>query len=123
MLFHMCLVGIGGFFGAICRYLITLYIQRKLSRKIPLGTLAVNWIGSFLLGYLLGITEDSELTLLLGTGFMGAFTTFSTFNLETVKLLASKEKIAGFIYIAITYTGGILLAFLGLAAGKIVKGV
>ena len=123
MLFHMCLVGIGGFFGAICRYLITSYFQRKLSRKIPLGTLAVNWIGSFLLGYLLGITEDNELTLLLGTGFMGAFTTFSTFNLEAVKLLASKEKTAGIIYIAITYTGGILLAFLGLAAGKIVKGV
>lgn len=123
MFFQICLVGIGGFFGAISRYVVTFYFQRKLKGKMPVGTLAVNLIGSFLLGYLLGITEDDKLTLLLGTGFMGGFTTFSTFNLEAVKLLDSKELTAGFIYIAITYIGGILLAFLGLAAGKIGKGV
>ncbi len=79
-------------------------------------------MGSFLLGYLLGIAEDDELTLFLGTGFMGAFTTFSTFNLEAIKLIESKEKIAGIFYIAITYAGGIILAFLGMLAGKIGKG-
>ncbi|WP_102275428.1 fluoride efflux transporter CrcB [Cytobacillus massiliigabonensis] len=122
MVFHICLVGIGGFFGAICRYLATSYFQRKFPSKIPLGTIAVNLMGSFLLGYLLGIAEDDELTLFLGTGFMGAFTTFSTFNLEAIKLIESKEKIAGIFYIAITYAGGIILAFLGMLAGKIGKG-
>ncbi|WP_313799298.1 fluoride efflux transporter CrcB [Cytobacillus sp.] len=123
MLFHICLVGIGGFFGAISRYVVTSYFQRKLQGKIPLGTLSVNLIGSFLLGYLLGKTESNELILFLGTGFMGAYTTFSTFNLEAVKLLASKEKTAGLIYIAATYAGGITLAFLGMLAGTIGKGV
>ncbi|MFC0418352.1 fluoride efflux transporter CrcB [Cytobacillus solani] len=123
MLFHICLVAIGGSFGAICRFLATSYLQRKYPGKIPFGTLTVNLMGSFLLGYLLGAAEDDKLTLLLGTGFMGAFTTFSTFNLEAVKLLEGREKTSGLFYIAVTYAGGITLAFLGMLLGKIGKGV
>lgn len=123
MLIHIWLVGIGGFFGAICRYFVTMSIQKYSPGKIPIGTLAVNLLGSFLLGFLLAAAEDDKWTLLLGTGFMGAFTTFSTFNIEAIKLLNEKENKTAFIYIALTISGGIILGFLGMLAGKIGRGV
>ena len=82
-------VGIGGFFGAISRYLIATWVQ-KLSSFFPIGTLSVNVIGSFLIGFLylyFSHTINPTLKAMLITGFLGALTTFSTFSLETLLLL------------------------------------
>ena len=88
------IVGVGGFFGAISRYLIAGWVQ-DLSQSVhfPYGTLAVNVIGSFLLGFLVRYAFihnvfSPEIRLLIFIGFLGAFTTFSTFSNETFNMLA-----------------------------------
>ncbi|WP_075981706.1 fluoride efflux transporter CrcB [Bacillus massilinigeriensis] len=115
---HILLIGIGGFFGAICRFVISNY-GKKLKRQIPVGTLIVNLVGSFLLGFILGLNVGKPLYGLFGTGFMGAFTTFSTFKVDAIMLLNQKQKREFLFYIIITYTVGILLAFFGYSLGKI----
>ena len=83
-------VGIGGFFGAISRYLLATWVQKLSSSFFPIGTLSVNVIGSFLIGFLylyFSHTINPTLKAMLITGFLGALTTFSTFSLETLLLL------------------------------------
>ena len=88
------IIGLGGFFGAITRFLVAGWVQ-ELSRTVhfPYGTLAVNVIGSFLLGFLVRYAFiehvfSPEARLLVFIGFLGAFTTFSTFSVETFNLFA-----------------------------------
>src|SRR3954454_4603188 len=76
--------------GAPARYLLDGFVQERVSGGFPLGTFTVNLLGSFLLGLLTGLATHHHLTgnakTVLGTGFCGAFTTFSTFTYETVRL-------------------------------------
>ena len=81
---HIFLVAFGAFFGGIARYLISKYFNKG---NIPWGTLVVNLIGSFLLGLIYGSGISQAWALLLGTGFMGSFTTFSTFKMEHVEFV------------------------------------
>lgn len=89
----MLWVGIGGFIGAILRFLISDYIGRASNyAPFPYGTLTVNLLGCLLIGFLLylAVTQGwftAEIQLLLVTGLLGALTTFSTFGLETVSLV------------------------------------
>ncbi|UQD52082.1 fluoride efflux transporter CrcB [Bacillus methanolicus] len=111
------LVSFGGFFGAVSRY----FISRKLNghkSKIPFGTLTVNLLGSFLLGILIGKNFGEAVYLLLGIGFMGAFTTFSTLKAETLQLFEQKETFKSAFYLAITYIVGIIAGLLGLVIGR-----
>ncbi len=85
-------IGLFGGLGCISRYLLTLWTQQLLGRGFPYGTLLVNVSGSFLLGLLLslGIRQfpvSAELRLGLSVGFLGGFTTFSTFSYQTLMLL------------------------------------
>ncbi|MDQ0156675.1 fluoride efflux transporter CrcB [Robertmurraya andreesenii] len=107
-------IALGGFFGANARYLIGQWAKKKLRTDVPIGTLAVNLIGSFLLGILIGGSFEGHVYHLIGVGFMGAFTTFSTMNVEAVQLYMKKKIAVSVIYLGITYIGGILLAFLGI---------
>lgn len=102
-------IAIGGFFGAFLRYA----ISKKLNRSLPYGTFIVNMIGSFFLGYLFyqGMSETEY--AFLGSGFCGAFTTFSTFKVEAFQLNSSKGKIVSFTYLLLSYLGGIIFAFFG----------
>lgn len=115
---HILLVGIGGFFGAIARYKISKQLNSKASISIPIGTLTVNLLGAFLLGIITGSKADIILILLFGTGFLGAFTTFSTLKLEMTQLRLNRQKNNFFIYILLTYGVGIIFAFLGYLTGK-----
>ncbi|WP_040209302.1 fluoride efflux transporter CrcB [Neobacillus jeddahensis] len=117
-LFQVILVGIGGFFGAIARFSGSQVINKRITSSIPIATLSINLLGSFLLGLLFGMGINKSALLLLGTGFMGAFTTFSTFKLEGIQLHISQQKKAFLMYTTISYGGGILLAFLGLEIGR-----
>ncbi|BBW95332.1 fluoride efflux transporter CrcB [Geobacillus icigianus] len=110
-------VMIGGFFGAICRYAVSRWGARR-SPRLPLGTLIVNLLGSFLLGWLAGSGAADAEKLLVGTGFMGAFTTFSTFKWESVQMMQQRQwaKVSG--YVAVTYSCGILLAWVGWQLGR-----
>jgi CrcB protein len=114
---QILMVGIGGFFGAIARY----SISKKLNNNpfLPIGTLTVNLLGAFLLGIIIGIKANTLIALLFGTGFMGAFTTFSTLNLEMIQLHVNKKKKGLIVYTVITYGGGITLAYLGYLFGNV----
>lgn len=117
MILESVLVLIGGFFGAIFRFGISQWVKKRFSFAFPVATLAVNLIGAFLLGFLVGSKVGAPWQTLLGTGFMGAFTTFSTFKLENIQLYVQRKwrLLAG--YLAASYIGGIFLAFIGMAMG------
>jgi len=85
------LIGLGGVLGANARYLVSIWAARRWGTAFPWGTLLINLSGSFALGFLLELLaarfgNDLDARLLLGTGFLGAYTTFSTFAFETVAL-------------------------------------
>ena len=87
-------VGIGGFFGAIARFLIAGYVQSHASTLFPVGTLSVNVLGSFIIGFAalyFSQVVAPEYKALVMTGFLGALTTFSTFSLENVAMLQQGE--------------------------------
>jgi fluoride exporter len=112
-LFQIFLVGIGGFFGAIARFSISKQLNSNIKNMLPMGTLTVNLLGAFLLGILLGAKADLMVVLLLGTGFLGAFTTFSTIKLEMVQMFLKKNYKGLVLYLFITYGMGLMLAYLG----------
>ncbi|MFD2616696.1 fluoride efflux transporter CrcB [Terrilactibacillus laevilacticus] len=111
---HLLQVSIGGFLGATARFFISNMAKKNISSTLPIGTLCINWIGSFLLGFIAGSDFTLTWVLILGTGFMGAFTTFSTLNLELIQLLKSKKWKAFGLYLTLTYLVGLFLAYLGL---------
>ena len=113
-------IGIGGFLGANARYFFTLWITNRFAASFPLGTLFVNFAGSLLLA--LFITWSSRqfefpnhIRLLIGTGFFGAFTTFSTFANESVLLAQTGHWAAAVGYVIITNVICILGVLIGIA--------
>jgi CrcB protein len=111
-------VAIGGFFGAIGRFALSKQIQGNSKTAFPVGTLTVNLAGAFLLGLLVGLQIKGYFYSLFGIGFMGAFTTFSTFKLESEQLRRTRKGKSLFGYLTITYLVGVILAFCGLMVGK-----
>ena len=119
-------VGIGGFFGANARYLLTLWVDKILHDywpAFPYGTLAVNVLGSFGLA-LAGVWFAARtglsphLRLLIGVGFFGAFTTFSTFASQSMALLDNDSLVAFLLNILLNNGVCILSVALGLALGQ-----
>ena len=94
---NILLVGLGGFAGAVARYVIGGWVlHHTLSAKFPWSTFAVNLLGCLIIGLLSGLAErldwfSHSMRLLLLTGLLGGFTTFSAFGLETVHLLRRGE--------------------------------
>ncbi len=114
-------VGIGGFFGAISRFLIASYIQKLTSLFFPVGTLAVNVVGSFLIGFLYLYFEHTISPLskaVLVTGFLGALTTFSTFSLETFLLLQDGLYLKALLNILLNVTLTITSTFVAIMLFK-----
>ncbi|WP_020408854.1 fluoride efflux transporter CrcB [Hahella ganghwensis] len=101
---HLLIVGAGGAIGAIGRYMVVALTTNLLGNKFPWGTFVVNLIGSFLLGVAFVIVLEklhgqAELRSLVMVGFLGAFTTFSTFSLEVFSLFHSGHVISAMAYI------------------------
>ena len=115
-------VGAGGFCGAIARYAIGLFVDARLGTPFPVATLLINVTGSFVLGVLSGALEFSsappELRLAIGVGFLGAYTTFSTFTYETLRLVEAGDGVLAFGYVAASLVIGLAAAMLGLALGR-----
>jgi len=111
-------IGIGGFIGAILRAYTAGIVNHAFKHDIPFGTLAVNLIGSFILGVLIGLIQSSVIQnpymkSLLTTGMMGAFTTFSTFAVESFFLIKNGLLIEALTYISLNLFGSIILAAAG----------
>lgn len=110
----LLLVAIGGALGAMARY----GIGRAVGpRSFPWATLAINVTGSFALTLLLAVALDREwpeaTTLAVGTGFLGAYTTFSTFSSESLTLLRAERVGAALAYVAASVGAGLLAAWVG----------
>ena len=115
------LVFVGGMIGAPTRYLLDRLIQRRHDSVFPWGTFAVNVAGSLILGLLLGAGSSlpRELTVLLGTGFCGALTTFSTFGFETMRLLEEGSVLEAGLNALGSLLLGVAAAFCGSQLGSL----
>lgn len=115
----LLLVLLGGAVGGPARYLTDVTVQRLHGSAFPWGTWTVNVAGSFLLGLLAAAAPVWALTL-LGTGFCGALTTFSTFGYETVRLAEEGETAAAVENVVASVLAGIVAAALGWLLGSTV---
>ncbi len=111
------LVLLGGGIGAPSRYLLDRWVQSRHRQRFPFGTLLVNVIGCFVLGILTGHHPSTDVQALLGTGFCGGLTTFSTFSVETVELLQGRFTLRALGYLVLSCGLGIGAAVLGHALG------
>ena len=116
------LVGLGGFFGANARFLLARAIGATVDTPFPLGTFIINIAGSFLLGVVGTIVarqlspESESLRLALGVGFLGAFTTFSTFEFETHGLL----EVGSWLLAGVNMIGSLVVGLIALRLGVVI---
>jgi len=110
-------IGAGGFFGAIARFLISGYVQKSVSLPFPVGTLAVNVLGSFLIGFLALFFEEviaPQYRAMVVTGFLGALTTFSTFSYETSMLIIEGAYFRALLNVLLNVFLCLFATFLGM---------
>ncbi len=119
----LLLIAGAGALGALARYGVSLWAVSAFGGRFPFGTLLVNVVGSLMLGFLLeaattqpGISR--EVKLALGTGFMGSFTTFSTFGVETVRLAERGDWNAALLNVGLNVLVGLAFAGLGIFAAR-----
>ena len=121
------LVCLGGAVGSGCRYLTALWAAAAFGTAFPFGTLIVNVVGSCLLGFLMHIGTSSELLsdtmrLALTTGVMGGFTTYSTFNYETIRQLQDGAWPLALSYVGATVLGCLVAGWGGIALARAIWG-
>ena len=109
----MLYVAVGGALGSISRYTLGKFISERSTMRFPMGTFVVNILGAFLLGIVSNIGFDQSYYALLGDGFLGAFTTFSTFMYEGFNLFGDREFYNAFTYIILSALIGIFFYNLG----------
>ncbi len=110
-------VALGGALGASARYLTSMGVVRLLGHGFPLGIIAVNVIGSFLMGAFVVLAAHRGLTHfspLIMTGFLGGFTTFSAFSLEAVNLMQKGQMGSATLYVGLSVAGSIAALMLGM---------
>jgi CrcB protein len=93
---NLIIIGVAGFVGANVRYLVSLWAAQQFGQSFPWGTLLINLTGSCLLGVFLGwsgnhLTADPRLRLFIAVGFFGAYTTFSTYATDSMRMLGSGD--------------------------------
>lgn len=118
------LIGLAGFIGTLTRYWMSGVVARRYGETFPAGTLVVNLLGCFLVGLLFYILQERFLvnqtvrTVIL-IGFLGGFTTFSSFGLQTFTLLQERGVGLAFLNLGIANAGGLLLVWAGYTLGKV----
>lgn len=120
LLILLC-VAAGGFVGAPARFAVDRLVADRIENDFPFGTFLINCSGSFVLGFLAGLELGGHVPVLvkalLGTGFCGAYTTFSTWCYETVRLLEEGEYLEAFLNASVSMVVGLLAAAGGIALG------
>jgi len=120
---RLALISLGGALGTAARYLLSVWLLRTLGPAFPYGTLAVNVIGSFLLGVIMQAGLDTTILspaarVVLGTGVMGGFTTYSTFNYETLQYLQEGAWAMASLNVATTLLVCLAAGALGVAVAR-----
>lgn len=115
----------GGALGTVMRYQLSTWLQNTMLSVFPYGILAVNVLGSFLIGLCWSLSDtvnySSNFKLFLFTGLFGGFTTFSSFTLDTLILLKDGDYKTAFSYILVSNLAGFTAVFLGYLLGKYVS--
>lgn len=120
---HIVLIGIGGFFGAIARYAIDGWVSDATGGAFPWGTLVINATGSFALGLLFALAVEraalpADLRGPVGIGFIGAYTTFSTFTLESLRLMQDGAWTLAAANVVGSVVLGLAAVFAGVTVGR-----
>jgi CrcB protein len=115
---HILLVGFGGFIGSVARFLVSKLNLYWNIFSIPFGTLTVNVLGSFIIGFIVGVSAKSEIItpgfrLFLMVGICGGFTTFSSFTLENLTLMQNGQFASVLVYTGLSIFLGFLAVYLG----------
>jgi fluoride exporter len=115
------LVALGALVGAPLRYLIDHAVQRSHDTEFPWGTFTVNIVAAFVLGIVTASTGNANVAMavLLGTGFCGALSTYSTFSYETLRLLEKRARLHGILNVAASIVAGLGSTITGLAVGHL----
>ena len=114
---------LGGGVGALLRFLICEQTDRLFLSSFPFGTIVVNVLGAFLMGLVVSYFADKvnisqNIKMFLTIGFLGGFTTFSTFNLDFYQLFSNGEILASLLYLFVTFTFTVIAFYLGLSLFK-----
>ena len=126
MIKNLILSGAGGLIGSVARYLVSRLNTHVEWLSIPVGTLAVNILGSLLIGFLIGISEKSplltvELRMFLMVGLCGGFTTFSSFSGENLMLMRNGQFLPLFLYTGLSILLGFTAVYLGFISTKLLN--
>ncbi|OGG55430.1 MAG: camphor resistance protein CrcB [Candidatus Handelsmanbacteria bacterium RIFCSPLOWO2_12_FULL_64_10] len=116
-------VGIGGFIGANARYWLGGWISNRYGSTFPYATLVINITGSFILGLFMALITERYiappgLRLIVAIGFVGAYTTFSTFEYETLALASSGSLLRALLNIVLSVVAGFVAVWLGARLGR-----
>lgn len=122
-MFNILLVAVGGAAGSVARYLTGITMTRLFGPAFPWATITVNIVGSFIIGLLAEliarkVSAPAEMRLLLVVGFLGGFTTFSSFSLDTLALAERGAFLSAFAYVGASVVLSLSAAFGGLALGR-----
>ena len=126
---QLFMVFIGGGLGAACRYIVTTHVGARFGTFFPFGTLLVHPVGSFLMGVVMGVllllVEQSNFTdepwkMLLTVGFLGGFTTFSSFSMETLTLLRGGSYLYAVLNVLANIACGLFAVAGGMSIGHII---
>jgi CrcB protein len=120
---NFVLLAVGGACGSIARYRLGIALLKHAKHGFPLGTFIINALGTLLLGILCGFGISGGAYFLLGDGFCGGFTTFSTFSAESVELIKRKEIMKSIVYIAVSICVGLAFFAGGYSAIKWILGM
>ena len=117
------MVGLGGFLGAIARYTLGTYIGSRYGVRFPYGTFVINMSGCFLIGLILTLltrtTASQYWRYLIPIGFIGAYTTFSTFEYETLRAVQDGQVATGLLNVALSVIVGFAAVWAGAALGRV----
>jgi CrcB protein len=117
------MIGMGGCLGSILRYWLGNYIGSKMGTRFPYGTFVINITGSFLIGLVLALlTVRTQLgatwRYLIPIGFIGGYTTFSSFEYETLRTIQDGQVGVAFLYVALSVVVGFVAVWAGMIAGR-----
>jgi CrcB protein len=120
------MVGIGGCLGSVLRFWVSSYIGGRMGTRFPYGTLVINITGSFLVGLAFALlTAKTQWSpnwrYLIPIGFIGGYTTFSAFELETLRTIQDGQLELGLLYVATSVIIGFVAVWGGMVAGRVIS--